>query len=118
MEPVLIGGRWRAAEASGGFRAVDPAEDRELPDEFPISTWRDLDAALDAAAGAAPALAAADPESIARCLDDYARRIEEDRVALVALAARETGLPAEPRLNSVELPRTANQLRAAASAVR
>ena len=118
MEPVLIGGAWRAAAGVGAFHAFDPAADRALPDEFPVSAWPDLDAALAAAAAAAPALAATEPEAIARCLEDYARRIEEDRGALVALAAQETGLPAEPRLNSVELPRAANQLRAAATAVR
>src|SRR6185436_1262774 len=113
MEKVLIGGAWRPAQAHGSFRAVDPAAAEALPDEFPVSTWADLDLTLAAAHEAAPALADADPERIARCLDDYAARIEADREGLVAVAARETGLPAEPRLNSVELPRTVNQLRLA-----
>ena len=45
-------------------------------------------------------------------------RIESDRDALVAIAARETALPASPRLANVELPRTTNQLRQAAAAAR
>src|SRR6185369_12498221 len=34
--PVLIGGEWRAANASGTFGSENPATGERLPDEFPI----------------------------------------------------------------------------------
>ena len=57
-------------------------------------------------------------DAIGRFLDDYAARIEAAADALVDRAARETGLPREPRLRNVELPRTTNQLRQGAAAAR
>lgn len=116
--PVLIGGAWRPAAAQGTFRAADPATGQPLPAVYPISGRADLLAALEAGAGAADQLRTADPAAIAGFLEDFAARIEASRAELVALAAQETALPAEPRLNSVELPRTANQLRLAAGAAR
>jgi NADP-dependent aldehyde dehydrogenase len=47
-----------------------------------------------------------------------AAALEARAEALVALAHAETALPAEPRLRSVELPRTINQLRLAAAEAR
>ncbi len=72
------------------------------------------------AAGRGGRRAARDRRSttIARFLDDYAARIEAAADALVERAARETGLPETPRLRSVELPRTTNQLRQGAAAAR
>jgi 2,5-dioxopentanoate dehydrogenase len=119
LHPVLIDGSWRAAEApTGSFTAVNPATGEALPDRYPISAATDVEAALSAAEKAAPALRALPPETIAAFLEDYAARIEANREAIVAAANAETGLPIEPRLNSVELPRTTNQLRLAARAAR
>jgi len=118
MERILIDGAWRDASAAGDFAAINPVEDRELPERYPVSAWTDLERALTAATAAAPALSATDPGRIATFFEDYATRIESARAELVACAALETGLPIEPRLNSVELPRTTNQLRLAARAVR
>jgi NADP-dependent aldehyde dehydrogenase len=56
-EPVLIDGQWRAAAATGSFRAVDPTTGLERPQQWPVSGWSDVDAALDAAVAAAAALA-------------------------------------------------------------
>ena len=116
LQPVLIAGQWRAAEANGAFRAENPATGETLPDEFPISTWADCDAALTAAAEAAAILRAAPPEQIAKFLTRYAERIEARATEIVELAHLETGLPKSPRLAGVELPRTTGQLRQAAAA--
>lgn len=119
MEPLLIEGRWQPSrDAAGGFRAEDPARGEALGPEFPVSGARDLEAALAAAAATAPTLAATAPERIAAFLDAYAAAIEGDAAALAARAHAETGLPIEPRLAKVELPRTVDQLRQAAHAAR
>jgi 2,5-dioxopentanoate dehydrogenase len=114
--PVLIAGEWRAATATGAFRAEDPATGEVLPDEFPVSAWADCDAALDAAVEAADALRATPPEKIAHFLTRFAERIEARASELVEAAHRESGLPKKPRLADVELPRTTGQLRQGAAA--
>ncbi|MBE1161880.1 aldehyde dehydrogenase family protein [Dyella acidiphila] len=119
FEPVLIAGSWRpSADAQDGFRANDPARAEAIGPSFPVSGRADIEAALRAASDAADALANAAPSHIADFLDAYAAAIDADADRLVALAHAETALPAEPRLRSVELPRTSNQLRQAAQAVR
>jgi len=115
---VLIDGRWRAADAEGTFHAENPAKGEALPLAFPISRWSDCDAALNAATKAAAELRALDPAKIAAFLDAYAANIEAAADSIVAAAAEETALPVSPRLKDVELPRTTNQLRQAAAAVR
>jgi alpha-ketoglutaric semialdehyde dehydrogenase len=118
VQLVLINGEWRAAKASGTFRAENPATGEALPDEFPISTWSDCDAALTAAAGAAVILRGTPAEKIAKFLTRFAERIEARKNEIVDLAHLETALPKMPRLGDVELPRTTNQLRQAAEAAR
>ncbi len=113
-QPVLIAGQWRPADATGVFQADNPATAQPLAPIFPVSSWADVDRALQAATAAAEALRATPPERIADFLERYATLIEERREPLVATAHAETALPANPRLNDVELPRTSNQLREAA----
>src|SRR4051812_14587903 len=96
--PVLIAGEWRAATATGAFRAEDPATGEVLPDEFPVSAWADCDVALDAAVEAADALRTTPPEKIAKFLSRFAERIEARASELVEAAHRESGLPKKPRL--------------------
>jgi alpha-ketoglutaric semialdehyde dehydrogenase len=115
-QPVLIAGQWRAAKATGTFRAENPATGEALPDEYPVSAWEDVDAALVAASEAMPALRGAPPESLARFLTRYAERMESRADEIVGLANLETALARSPRLAEVELPRTTNQLRQAAQA--
>lgn len=117
-QPVLIAGKWRAAAASGTFYADNPATQRPLPEEYPISSWADVDAALDAATNAADALRSLPGETLADFLETYAGFIETNREALVEMAHAETALPRTPRLADVELPRTTGQLRAAARSAR
>ncbi|RDZ26522.1 aldehyde dehydrogenase family protein [Lysobacter silvisoli] len=119
MEPILIAGQWQPSrDPVGGFRAVAPGSGEAIGPEFPRSGPQDLEAALAAASAIADELAAAAPARIADFLDAYATGIEAAADALVATAHAETALPTAPRLSAVELPRTCNQLRQAAAAVR
>ena len=115
---VLIAGSWRDADHSSTFHATDPNRNEPLPAEFPVSTWTDCDAALDAAADAARQLRNLSREKIADFLENFADRIEAAKEELVNTAFAETGLAKSPRLADVELPRTSNQLRTAAAACR
>jgi NADP-dependent aldehyde dehydrogenase len=114
--PVLIDGVWREAERVATFRAVNPSTGEPLPGEYPVSSWNDCDAALDAAARAAATLRQTAPSDIAKFLVRFAERIEARAKDIVETAHLESGLPRSPRLADVELPRTTNQLRQAAAA--
>lgn len=119
MEQVLIAGEWRnPTDATGSFRAVNPATGDAIGPAFPRSSEDDIELAIVSAAQAADALAATAPERIAAFLDAYADAIDAAKDALVATAHAETGLPVSPRLADVELPRASGQLRQAARAVR
>src|SRR5579871_481574 len=118
LEPVLIAGQWRPAQASGSFQADNPTSGERLPPEFPVSSWADCDSALAAAADAAVQLRATAPEKIAQFLLRMAELIEGAASDLVASAHAETGLPVKPRLADAELPRTTGQLSQAAEAAR
>jgi alpha-ketoglutaric semialdehyde dehydrogenase len=115
---VLIDGKWRAADAEATFHAENPAKGEALLLALPTSRWSDCDLALTAATRAATELRTIDPAKIAAFLEAYANNIEASAAVIVAAAAEETALPAVPRLKDVELPRTTNQLRHAAAAVR
>ncbi len=118
VHPVLIAGQWRSADHRDTFQATDPNKNETLSAQFPVSTWADCDAALDAAVDAAGELRKLPSEKIALFLETYADRIEAAKDALSDTAFAETGLARSPRLADVELPRTSNQLRAAAAACR
>jgi NADP-dependent aldehyde dehydrogenase len=115
---ILIDGSWCNADAEGTFQAENPATGQALPATFPTSRWSDCDRALTAAAQAAAELRATPFETIAAFLEAYAGNIETAASTIVAAAAEETALAASPRLADIELPRTTNQLRQAAAAVR
>jgi NADP-dependent aldehyde dehydrogenase len=115
---VLIDGVWRTADAETTFQSVNPANGQTLPTLFPISRWSDCDLALCAAIKAAAKLRTLEPSRIAAFLEAYARNIESAANTIIQAAAEETALPITPRLKDVELPRTSNQLRQAAAAVR
>ncbi len=115
---VLIAGRWQSTDCAATFQATDPNRNQLLPAEFPISSWQDCDAALEAAVEASRELRKLPRDMIAQFLEHYALRIEAAKDALVESAFAETGLAKKPRLADVELPRTSNQLRAAAAACR
>jgi len=115
---VLIAGKWREASAASTFHSENPRTKEKLPEDYPVSTWEDCDAALQAAAEAAEVLRRLEPEQRAAFLEDYADRIDKHKDGIASLAHAETALPVSPRLADVELPRTSNQLRQAAAAAR
>jgi NADP-dependent aldehyde dehydrogenase len=114
---ILVDGSWVAASGSEGFESRNPATGKHIG-TFPMSGWTDVDTMLDAASRAYRWLAEANPDAPADFLERYATRLEERADEIVACAADESALPAHPRLADVELPRTTNQLRQAAKAVR
>jgi NADP-dependent aldehyde dehydrogenase len=118
ISPVLIAGRWRQSAAAGSFRSENPRTREPLPEEFPVSSWQDCEAALDAAEQAAAELRNLPSERLGEFLECFAARIESRASDLVEAAHAETALPKSPRLADVELPRTTGQLRQAAAAAR
>jgi NADP-dependent aldehyde dehydrogenase len=117
-QPVLIANEWRQSQHTGTFQAENPAAKKPLEEIYPVSSWADVDAALNAAAAAAAILRRTRAERIGEFLKGYASKIEAASESLVAMAHAETALPARPRLAEVELPRTTGQLREAAQAAR
>jgi NADP-dependent aldehyde dehydrogenase len=117
LHPALIAGHWET-NSGATFSSKNPNTGEAIAAEFPISEWADCLRALAAAESAFRISRKLSGSRIAEFLEDYARRIEEDREALVELAHQESGLPKSPRLADVELPRTVNQLRLAAQAAR
>ncbi|MDC0295516.1 aldehyde dehydrogenase (NADP(+)) [bacterium] len=115
---VLISGTWRAANHQKTFSPTDPTLNQTIDHAFPVSEWSDCDEALDAAVEAARELKSVASETIADFLDCFASKIDQSKDALADAAFHETGLAKSPRLADVELPRTSNQLRAAAQACR
>jgi 2,5-dioxopentanoate dehydrogenase len=118
LQPVLINGEWRRSKSDGSFKAVNPTEKKSMPQEFPVSTLEEVEDALQAGYEAVLALRSISPNKIADFLEQYASNIEARTDELVEIAFQETALPREPRLRSVELPRTTNQLRQAGAAAR
>jgi alpha-ketoglutaric semialdehyde dehydrogenase len=118
LQPVLIGGEWISSSATKTFQAVNPATGEALPEIYPVSPWSEIERAIEAAAAASKAMRGWSGERFARFLEAYAVRIEVRKADLVAQAHLETALPAEGRLAGNELPRTINQLKAAAAAAR
>lgn len=118
VQPVLIDGRWRPSIGERRFFAVNPTSRQPLADEYPVSPWSEVEAAIVAADLAHRATRHWPGTSFAEFLERFAAEIEARAAALVETAHLETGLPVEPRLRNVELPRTVNQLRLAAAAAR
>ncbi len=109
----LIAGEWLDGEPVAS--SVDPATGTEIA-VAPATSWAQIDRAISEGVQAEQGLTELGPEPVARFLQDLASRIEARADELVDAAHRETGLPVEPRLRDVELPRTTDQLRQAAGA--
>lgn len=116
--PVLINGQWRDANASGTFQAVNPRTTQAIAGDYPVSTWQDLDAMLDAATDAYRVMRLLPAETLAAFLDLYASKIEANIETLATVADEETALGKSPRFMNGEIPRTINQLQQAAAAAR
>ncbi|MEX0717128.1 MAG: aldehyde dehydrogenase (NADP(+)) [Planctomycetaceae bacterium] len=118
VRPILIDGEWTPSAAEETFRPANPAARQPLDDEYPVSPRDEVERAIQAAADAFAATAGWPGERFAAFLDAYAARIDARADEIIELAHAETALPVAPRLREVELPRTVNQLRQAASAAR
>jgi NADP-dependent aldehyde dehydrogenase len=119
IHDVLIGGAWRPTRNPVSvFRAINPSTGDEIEGLYPVSDASDIEEALAAATAAVPGMVRTGPSAIADFLEAYAAAIEARAAELAAAAHRETGLPIEPRLRSVELPRAVFQLRQAAHTAR
>lgn len=116
--PILIADLWQSSASADTFQASNPQTGERLPERFPISNWHDCELMLNVAAKAFEQLNELSPQVIATFLEQYAEGLEQHRDELAALAHLETALPLQPRLRDVELPRTIQQLRQAAVAVR
>jgi NADP-dependent aldehyde dehydrogenase len=118
-QKILIAGGWRdAINPEGVFHSSNPAEKSELSDSFPISSKEEILEMIHAGKEAADEMYLISPKKIADFLERFATNIEARTDELVELAHLETALPKETRLRAVELPRTTDQLRQAAFAVR
>lgn len=115
---VLISGQWRDSDSTGAFQADDPKAASFIEGEYPVSSWAECEAALDAAVNAFEQMKSLSADQIAGFLEKFADRIESRSAEICELASRETALPVEPRLASGELPRTTGQLRQAGAAAR
>ena len=118
MQKILVNGEWIASKSTGSFTATNPSTGETIATEYPVSSWEDCDKALDAAVQAFDELRSVPTGQLADFMETFAGRIEERSAEICELAFQETGLPVSPRLADVELPRTSNQIRLAATAAR
>lgn len=117
-QPILIAGQWRAANTATTFKAVNPRTEEQLAEDYAVSTWQDLDEALDAAVDAYRVMRTLPAETLACFLETYAAKIEANIPKLAEVADEETALGVTPRFTNGEIPRTINQLQQAAAAAR
>ncbi|SFE84728.1 aldehyde dehydrogenase family protein, partial [Roseivivax sediminis] len=108
----LIAGAWVAGETT--FRS-EPAHG--TAHDYSVGTPALVDRACEAAEEAFASYGQSSREDRAAFLDAIAEEMEARVDAITEIAMSETGLP-EPRIRSVELPRTANQLRLFAKHIR
>ena len=119
QQPVLIDGEWQSSQgAVDFFQAVNPTTKTMLPEAYPVSSLAEAERAIQAGQAAVTDLRSMPSTAMADFLEAYASCIEARTDDLVELAYTETALAKEPRLRTVELPRTTNQLRQAAAAAR
>jgi NADP-dependent aldehyde dehydrogenase len=117
--PLLVGHDVVGTNGRTPFiQSTNPTTGQKLPDRYVVSGWAELDTAVNNAKAAIHQWPQSGAEAIATFLESYAAAIETNGEAICQMAAQETALAYEPRLKSVELPRTTNQLRQAATAVR
>lgn len=117
-ERILLGGKWTTSIGSTTFTSMNPQSKETLPFQFPVSPWSEVEQAIIAAKQAFEDLRSIAAEVRGAFLDRFAERLEQRKEELVERAHTETALPKEPRLATVELPRTTHQLRQAAGAAR
>lgn len=116
--PPLLAGQLEVVGERASIQSFNPATGEKLADLYAVSDFAELETAVLAAQDAATELLATSSETIAHFLETFAANIEANGEEICRVAALETALPYEPRLKTIELGRTTNQLRQAATAVR
>ena len=114
---VLIDGQWRDSNSTGNFQANNPKTATPIAEDYPVSSWAEVESALDAAVVAFEKIRQLPRETIASFLEKYADRLDARSEEIRTMAALETALPFDTRLVG-ELGRTTGQLRQAAAATR
>lgn len=119
LSPILINGAWQPPENPiGEFQATDPSSKKNIPETFPISSFKDIKKVVDASMNAVQELQYVKKEKLGGFLELYSENIDKSSESITQKAAQETGLPLKPRLRNIELPRTIDQLKQAAAAAR
>lgn len=54
--PILIRGEWKSSSGTSTFQSYNPSSSQPLADEYPLSPWEDIEAAITSAADAARAM--------------------------------------------------------------
>ena len=72
--------------------------------QFPVSTWEECDAVVEAAHEASVQMRGWPGDRFARYLEAFAKRVEARAEELITTANLETAYPIVPRLQDVELP--------------
>jgi len=108
--PILVNGEWREASFPvSSFRAINPVTARILPDNFPVSSFLDLDEMLQAEENSRAAIEAITFEQRSEFLTNLAARLRQNAEELCQTANAETGLSTSFLLEH-ELPRMQQQL--------
>ncbi|MEM9940714.1 MAG: aldehyde dehydrogenase (NADP(+)) [Planctomycetota bacterium] len=117
IHKVLIDGSWVESDSTSTFQPSNPKTATLIEDQYPVSSWKDCEKALDAAQIAFEQLRQVGREKIARFLEIYADRLDSRSEEIRQLASTETALPFETRLVG-ELARTVGQLKQASDSAR
>ena len=117
-QPFIINQRKSTDPDRFTLQSFNPATGKKLADLYPVSDFVELETAVFAAQATAIELQSIPSDTIAQFLETYAAHIETNGDEICRMAELETALPYEPRLHTIELGRTTNQLRQAAAAVR
>src|SRR6202171_4950472 len=112
----FIGGEWGPPVGGEYFENPTPVTGQTFT-EIPRSTDADIDNALDAAHGAAPAWGKAAPAERANVLNKIADRIEANLESLALAEAWDNGKPIRETLNA-DLPLAVDHFRYFAGAIR
>jgi len=113
-QPVMVNGEWcEASFPVSSFKAVNPTTSRQLPDSFPVSSFLDIDAMLQAEQQQHRQIESISHDLRAELLRMTAVAIEEQKEELIKIAYDETGI-SESFLRDIDLPGCINNLRAAA----
>jgi 2,5-dioxopentanoate dehydrogenase len=116
--PFIVGYKAAGLESLPAIHSVNPNSGEKIPEFYPVSDFAELRTAVRNAVSAADELRYVSPDATAQFLDKYADAIEANGDEICRTATLETALPYEPRLKTIELARTTNQLRQGAAAVR